>query len=446
MKRAKLLWYGIPLLVLFAFFVHLATASNAQEGNGAPPEILAVDFPKIIPPDGTAISGEVEFFDPDHDVVSLELSVVRAYDFSAAQFVVNLGVQTPGKTMISLSSKQIQPIALAARMIDAQGNRSEPFVFHFAAVTPDREVAPGVFFINAWGEKGKGPGQFDFEGPQGIRPGPDGNIYVIDEGASRIQVFTPQGEYLREWGRFGTEGPGRFNFPSDLVFSPDGNIYVSDSINHRIQVFDLELNFLFEWGSKGFKDGQFINPRGLAFNSKNELFVVDERNGRIQVFDRGGNFLRKWGKPGNKGAPGTFNVIVGVDVDVNDEVYVADGFHHRIQVFDEQGNFLRQFGEFGKKDGQFDDPVGVAVAPEGWLAVTDSFSSRLHIWTTEGKFMFVWGSQSDAPGSGFKLPLGAATDGLGMLYIGDHFNRRAQSFYVAITAGQIAAANAATEE
>jgi len=397
----------------------------------------------VIPPDGRAVQGTLEFIDNDHDTQTLALRVVRAFDFSDVSVPIELEVQTPGVTAFSLSSNIIQPVALEARLVDGQGHKSAPVVFHFAAVTPEREVAPGVYFINAWGERGKGPGQFDFEGPQGLRVGPDGNVYVIDEGGHRIQVFTPQGQYLREWGGLDPKGaPGKFNFPSDLVFGPNGNVYVSDSLNHRIQVFDPDLNYLFEWGQKGSQDGQFLAPRGLGINADGEIFVVDEQNGRIQVFDLQGRFLRKWGKFGKEG-PGEFNVIVGLDIDENNEVYVADGFNHRIQVFDQQGNFLRLWGEPGKGQGQFDDPVGVAVAPEGWVGITDSFSDRIQIWTRQGAFLRAWGSQTDVPGTGFKLPLGAAGDGLGMLYIGDHFNRRTQGFYIAITPEQIAEANAA---
>lgn len=438
MQRTHPVRYGLLLLGLgLALFNDQASSAQPVEPPGNTPQILSLDFPQVIPPDGTPVAGTLTFADPDGDVVALELSVVRAFDFGPSTVTLGAAENAAGAVEFSLSSPSVQPVALAARLIDAAGHRSLSVVFYFAAVSDEREVAKGVYFINAWGEKGSGPGQFAFEGPQGVRVGPDHNVYVIDEGNHRTQVFTPQGDYVREWGGFGSaDQPGRFNFPSDLVFSPEGNIYVSDSLNDRIQVFDPGLNFLFAFGTTGFGRGQLNAPRGLAFDAAGELYVADELNGRVQVFDGQGNFLRQWGQAGSDD-PGRFNVIVGLDVDEANDVYVADGFNHRVQVFDEQGNFLRQWGSFGRGEGQFNDPVGVAVSPGGWVAVTDSFNDRVQLWTQDGRFLRVWGAQSDAPGEGFKLPLGADSDGLGMLYIGDHFNRRTQAFYVAIDPQEI---------
>ena len=53
----------------------------------------------------------------------------------------------------------------------------------------------------SWGEPGSGPGQFKL--PHGIAVDSSGLVYVADRENSRVQVFTPDGEYVREWGRAG---------------------------------------------------------------------------------------------------------------------------------------------------------------------------------------------------------------------------------------------------
>ena len=62
-------------------------------------------------------------------------------------------------------------------------------------------------------------------------------------------------------------------------------------------------------------------------------------NNRIQVFDSNGNFITKFGTPGT--GNGQFNQPVGVAVNpITGNVYVADAGNDRIQVFDSTGNFI----------------------------------------------------------------------------------------------------------
>ena len=52
-------------------------------------------------------------------------------------------------------------------------------------------------WVASWGSLGSGPGQFDT--PHGIAVSPQDEIYVADRGNRRIQVFDPDGTYLREF-------------------------------------------------------------------------------------------------------------------------------------------------------------------------------------------------------------------------------------------------------
>lgn len=61
----------------------------------------------------------------------------------------------------------------------------------------------------------------------------DGNSYVLDQQLSEIQVFAPDGEWLRTIGREG-EGPGEFRFPGDMFFTPGGHIGVAQQFPGKI--------------------------------------------------------------------------------------------------------------------------------------------------------------------------------------------------------------------
>ena len=82
-------------------------------------------------------------------------------------------------------------------------------------------------------------------------------------------------------------------WPQGLRFDNKGNVYVSDRDNDRIQVFDPQGRFLRKWGVTGSGDGEFRWPQGLGIDSEGNVYVSDQGNDRIQVFDSQGRFLRK---------------------------------------------------------------------------------------------------------------------------------------------------------
>ena len=70
-----------------------------------------------------------------------------------------------------------------------------------------------------------------------------GNIYVVDMGNIRVQVFDKSGNYLRTIGRAG-EGPGEFLSPRRIKIDDDnGKIYVVDA-GREIEIYDKEGKFV----------------------------------------------------------------------------------------------------------------------------------------------------------------------------------------------------------
>lgn len=71
-----------------------------------------------------------------------------------------------------------------------------------------------------------------------VLPGPDGNLYVLDQQQSQVAVFAPDGKLLRYLSREG-EGPGECSRPEDMVFLPDGTLGIAQYINGKIIKIDL---------------------------------------------------------------------------------------------------------------------------------------------------------------------------------------------------------------
>ena len=60
-----------------------------------------------------------------------------------------------------------------------------------------------------------------FYRPRAVVPDADGNIYVLDQGNHRVQVFDADGRYLRTLGREG-QGPGEITLATSLAVTADG--------------------------------------------------------------------------------------------------------------------------------------------------------------------------------------------------------------------------------
>jgi DNA-binding beta-propeller fold protein YncE len=54
-----------------------------------------------------------------------------------------------------------------------------------------------------WSNPGSEPGRFQY--PQGIAASVSGEIFVADSGNNRIQVFTPDGVFSRQWSALRTD-------------------------------------------------------------------------------------------------------------------------------------------------------------------------------------------------------------------------------------------------
>jgi len=113
----------------------------------------------------------------------------------------------------------------------------------------------------------------------------DGRVFVCDRESDRIQIFSPDGEYLSEW----TDTQR----PTHLVFDAQGRAYVSELWWHP---------------------GQTSRRHGVTREPK---------HGRVSVFVRDGRLLARWGTP-EATRPGSFAAPHGIAVDSRGDIYVGE--------------------------------------------------------------------------------------------------------------------------
>ena len=143
-----------------------------------------------------------------------------------------------------------------------------------------------------------------FNKPTDIAFAPNGDFYVSDGyGNSRVVKFSKDGKYLTDWGKRGT-GPGEFNLPHSVAVDSKGLVYVSDRENNRIQIFDPNGKFLREWTHLGSTQNIFITPKDemwvITYRNNVEIRTYDTLSGRVMKVDLpSGRILGSMESPGH---------------------------------------------------------------------------------------------------------------------------------------------------
>lgn len=167
--------------------------------------------------------------------------------------------------------------------------------------------------------------------PTDVALHPNGKtLYVADSKAHEIVVFDlSTGKKSYAFGRRG-EGEGEFNFPTALDFDPEGNLLVVDQLNSRVELLTDEGEFLDAFGNLGVGFGSFVRPKDLAVTSDGLIMVTDAAFNNVQIFDIDFQLLTFIGQGGR--GPGEFQIAGGIAVRENDFA-VVDQLNHRVQLF-----------------------------------------------------------------------------------------------------------------
>ncbi len=112
-------------------------------------------------------------------------------------------------------------------------------------------------------------------------------LYVCDRVNDRIQVFKPDGTFVKEgFVAKRTLGSGS---AWDIAFSKDPQqkyIYLADGENDRIHILLRDtLEVLTTFGEGGRQPGEFYGPHSIATDSKGNIYVTETYRGqRVQKF------------------------------------------------------------------------------------------------------------------------------------------------------------------
>jgi autonomous glycyl radical cofactor GrcA len=115
----------------------------------------------------------------------------------------------------------------------------------------------------------------------------DGMLYVCDRQNDRIQVFTPQGKFVKE--QFIAKNSLGEGSVWDIAFSKDAQqtyIYLADGRNMKVRILRRDtLEELTAFGDGGRQPGQFFGVHSIAVDSKGNIYTTETYEGkRVQKF------------------------------------------------------------------------------------------------------------------------------------------------------------------
>jgi DNA-binding beta-propeller fold protein YncE len=199
-----------------------------------------------------------------------------------------------------------KPINIA---IDDDGTRYVTDTERDQVVVYDRQNR----FLKAYGE----PGEFK---PVDVSIAGD-RLYVTDVMHHKVHVLDKStGNTLLSFGEF--------NNPTNLSVAADDTLYVVDTINFRVQQFTLEGEFIRQFGEPGAVPGTFSRPKGISVDRDGYIYVVDAAFENVQVFAQDGGALMFFGAPGNDRDNINMPTVVKLDYDNVSyfEKYIAPDF------------------------------------------------------------------------------------------------------------------------
>jgi hypothetical protein len=131
------------------------------------------------------------------------------------------------------------------------------------------------------------PLQADWGAPSDAELGPNGEIWILDGGKRRIQVFSEQGQWQRTLAPPGLQAALQ---PFGLACDEDGFV-VSDTLSHHLLFFAPDGSLQQVRGGWGSEPDRLIAPQDLLLAPNGTLVAVDRGNHRLVVMDRQGQWM-----------------------------------------------------------------------------------------------------------------------------------------------------------
>ncbi|XP_020602573.1 E3 ubiquitin-protein ligase NHLRC1-like [Orbicella faveolata] len=253
--------------------------------------------------------------------------------------------------------------------------------------------------VRCFGSQGKTPGKFHLPRDIAINP-KTGNIAVADAHNKRVQLFSSDGTYLKQYDRNGPTAK-KLNNPISVAFNSAGGVTVLDSYR-EIYYFTENVESIIDISNE-----HLIKPGDMTIALDGRMLVCDLKDKKVTVLSAdGADLLQFFSDP---------RCVVSPCVALchQDKFFVSYNSASCVKVYNSKGEFLYDIGKEGP--GRLCHPVGLAVDKFNHLIVCDKKGGNVNVFTLEGKFVNSIKGQS----AQFQEPWAVAVSNTGQVFITD---------------------------
>jgi tripartite motif-containing protein 71 len=265
----------VALLAGVGFSLFLALGSPARAGD--PPHLLAA-WPLPPVPAGVSSLPNGLAVDSTGATYVLEMGTGRILKFDSSGGLLDRWGAPPGD-----DDALRKPFGIAVGPDDSVyvTEMGRDRIRHF---DPRGVEEPG------WGGPGTGPGRF--REPRGIAVGRDGTVYVVDGLNRRVQTFSANGARRGEWNGEGGRG-ARFDAPVAIALD-DRRVAVTDVGASRVRIFTADGEPLVDWGYEPPLSPHRFWPHAVALHDGGWVSVADPAAHEVYTFSLRGDLLARW--------------------------------------------------------------------------------------------------------------------------------------------------------
>ena len=267
--------------------------------------------------------------------------------------------------------------------------------------------------LRGYSGDGKKAVSASLSGPTSVAVGPDGSLYIADQGNHAIRkvdgrttlISTVVFRYQVTVGQEKRPTLVHLNAPTTVIVDGEGNLYISDTGNQRVLIVIAETGLIatiagtgtYGLGGEGVAatESDLANPTGLALDEQGNLYIADTDNHRIRRVEMktgristvaGDARLTQIGDGGPATDAGLRDPL-GIAIN-QDTLYIADTGHHLIRMVSLQSGIITSmagngYPGFGGDGGPVSDailasPRGIAVSGAAiYIADTDNRLIRM---------------------------------------------------------------------